>query len=138
ARSSAAHRPLFLPILRAIEELGGSGQVKDVRARLRQELASVLSDAQLDYLEAKNRYGWARYELRTKGLIGGAKGIWALTDLGRRYVARHRSAAPEAPVGIPTLARSSRRAPSLRKAGEPPSRCRPQPRPRRSGARPSP
>jgi len=96
ASSSSSHRPFYVPILRAIDSLGGSALKREVVRKARSLLEHHLNEKQLDYIEAKSRYGWARLTLRKNGLVEGEYGTWALTDLGRRYLSRHASD----PIGI--------------------------------------
>lgn len=100
SQGSAAHRPFFVPIARAIAELGGSARKRDVVRKMRVILADELNEKQLDYLEANNRYGWARKQLKDAGLIGGEYGVWALTELGKIYEETHRGDALEIPASI--------------------------------------
>ncbi len=86
-----AHRAFFVPIVRAIEMLGGRARRRDVHQKLREILRDQLNERQLDYLETKGRYGWARNDLRVHGLVAGEYGYWELTELGRAYAARHAS-----------------------------------------------
>ena len=89
AGATSGIRPLFIPIVRAIAALGGRARKRDVMQRMREVLGHALSDRQLDYLESKGRYDWARLELKRLGLIGGEHGIWELTELGRAYEEAH-------------------------------------------------
>lgn len=84
-----SHRAFFVPIARAISELGGVARKRDVEKRLRELLKDELSEKQLDYLEANNRYGWARSDMKKQGLIGGEYGYWELTPVGRLYADSH-------------------------------------------------
>lgn len=89
ATASTTHRAFFIPIVRAIAALGGRGRKREVVQKIRESLQHELSPRQLDYLESKNRYAWARVDLKNAGLIGGEFGTWELTELGRAYEAAH-------------------------------------------------
>jgi 5-methylcytosine-specific restriction protein B len=101
AGASNAHRAFFIPIVRAIAALGGRARKHEVMKQLRKLLQHVLSPQQLDYLESKNRYGWARVDLKRAGLIGGERGTWELTELGRAYEAAHAGDEIRIPLDIP-------------------------------------
>ena len=101
AGSSMAHRAFFIPIMRAIAALGGRARKREVVKRIREILQHELSAQQIDYLESKNRYGWARIDLKKAGLIGGEYGIWELTELGRAYEAAHADDEIRIPLEIP-------------------------------------
>lgn len=85
ASKSSAHRAFFTPILRALVALGGRARKREVIIKLRELLADELDERQLDYLEAKNRFGWSRHDLVKAGLVTGEYGWWELTDLGRAF-----------------------------------------------------
>lgn len=89
ATKSSAHRAFFVPILRALVDLGGRARRRDVVIKIRDLLASELSERQLDYLETKNRFGWSRNDLVKAGLIAGEYGWWELTDSGRAFAHAH-------------------------------------------------
>jgi restriction endonuclease Mrr len=101
AGASSAHRAFFIPVMRAIAALGGRARRHEVMKQMRKVLQHELSPRQLDYLESKNRYGWARMDLKKAGLIGGEYGTWELTELGRAYEAAHANDEIRIPLDIP-------------------------------------
>lgn len=101
---SSAHRPFFVPIVRAIATLGGKARKRDVQRQLRTLLKDEFTALQLDYLEANNRYGWVRLNLRNLGLVTGEYGYWELTELGKAYAERHANDAFKFELDIPEVA----------------------------------
>jgi 5-methylcytosine-specific restriction protein B len=101
AGASIAHRAFFIPVVRAIAALGGRARTQEVIKQIRIILQQELSPEQLDYLEFKNRYGWARMDLKRVGIIGGERGTWELTELGRAYEAAHAGDEIHIPLDIP-------------------------------------
>jgi 5-methylcytosine-specific restriction protein B len=101
AGASGAHRAFFIPVVRAIAALGGRARKNEVMKQIRKILQHELSPQQLDYLESKNRYGWARMDLKKAGLVGGEYGTWELTELGRAYEAAHAAEEIRIPLNIP-------------------------------------
>lgn len=91
AAFSSSHRAFFVPVTRAILQLGGRARKRDVNDKLRELLADELNEKQLDYLENKNRFGWARMDLKRTGLVAGEYGWWELTELGRAHALAHAS-----------------------------------------------
>ncbi|MCH9681734.1 MAG: AAA family ATPase [Deltaproteobacteria bacterium] len=89
AESGRSHREFFVPIVRAIADLGGSARKREVVGRVRELLSSQLSPKQLDYLENNNRFGWARFGLKKHGAVTGEYGRWELTSLGWEYAKAH-------------------------------------------------
>lgn len=84
---------LRLPLLETLFELGGRAALKDVCRILEAKIASRLSEA--DRLPVSsghphwwNAACWERYRLVREGLFrsGSARGIWELTERGRRFV----------------------------------------------------
>lgn len=101
AGSSITHRAFLIPVVRAIAALGGRARKREVVKKIREILQHALNERQLDYLESKNRYGWAQMDLKRAGLIGGEHGIWELTELGRAYEAAHADDEIHIPLEIP-------------------------------------
>ncbi|PRP94895.1 winged helix-turn-helix domain-containing protein [Enhygromyxa salina] len=101
AATSSSHRPFFVPVTRALSQLGGRARKQRVVIRIRELLAGELTEGQLDYLESKNRFGWARHDLKHAGLIVGEYGWWELTELGRAHARAHESDPLSVDLAIP-------------------------------------
>ncbi len=82
----------YQPILKALNELGGSARMSDVLERLEQSMKGVLT--QVDYealvsdtemLRWRNTAQWARYTMVKEGLLksNSPRGIWEITEAGR-------------------------------------------------------
>ena len=97
---SPSKRAWFLPVLRALDELGGEAPPREVRRRIREMHPGQLTEKQWAWLERIQRIGWARNEMRRIGLIGGEHGVWALADLGRAYLDAHRDDEVSLPADI--------------------------------------
>ena len=81
----------FGPVLRALDELGGSGRPAEVYDRVVEDLN--VSDYELtEKLPSgsprfKNQVAWARFYLAKAGYIDASqRGVWSLTDVGRVHV----------------------------------------------------
>ena len=79
----------FGPVLDALRQLGDSGSPTEVADRVSKNLN--LPDTTLNELipsgesRYRNQIQWARHYLLRAGMIGSSRrGIWTLTDLGRR------------------------------------------------------
>lgn len=94
---SRAKRIWILPILRSLEELGGSGRPKDVISKALDYFADALSEKELADIRENSRLGWARLDMVRGGLLGGDRGIWRLTPLSRLYLEAHRATPLETP-----------------------------------------
>jgi len=103
-----SHSDFYVPIVRAIVELGGRARKSAVVAKARELLEGILTRGQLDYLERNGRFGWARRDLRAAGLVDGERGYWQLTPLGRLYAEVHASDPLEISVDIPESAEPAR------------------------------
>jgi restriction system protein len=86
---------LYLPILNALERMGGRAHLDDVLAQVEEDIASDLSEWDRQAVPTRpteqrwrNTARWARKHLVIKGLLkrGSPKGIWELSDEGRRFV----------------------------------------------------
>lgn len=88
----------YQPILKAINELGGSAKVSEVLEKVEQSMKKELR--QVDYepfrsgLETprwRNAAQWARYTLVTEGLLASTspRGIWEITEAGRVFLMRN-------------------------------------------------
>lgn len=79
---------LFLPVLQAIDQLGGSGRNEEINNHVIEEFGFGPDDLAVTYesgpLMVPHKIAWSRTYLREAGLLkseGG--GVWVLTDLGR-------------------------------------------------------
>ncbi|TRZ51094.1 restriction endonuclease [bacterium] len=81
----------FGPVLRALDQLGGSGRPSEVYDRVAEEL-SISDDEMTEKLPSgsprfKNQVAWARFYLAKAGYIDASqRGVWSLTDVGRSHV----------------------------------------------------
>ncbi|MEW6771420.1 MAG: winged helix-turn-helix domain-containing protein [Bacillota bacterium] len=84
------------PILEALVELGGSGLVPEVLDRVEEKMRRVLTEYDRQSLPAgdsirwRNAAQWARYRMVQEGLLArnSPRGIWEITELGRRELIR--------------------------------------------------
>lgn len=88
-KMSVSHRVFALPILRAIHALGGSAKKKAVMEQLRKTIGAQMPAGLFEEIDTRGRFGWTRFGLKQMELLGGEDGVWALTELGRRYVDAH-------------------------------------------------
>jgi len=79
----------FAPLLDALQELGGSGRVDEVRSVIAQRL-NLSEEEQSEPLPSKtqarfdNQVHWARFYLTKAGLLGSSqRGVWTLTEKGQ-------------------------------------------------------
>ena len=82
----------YIPILRALKEIGGEGKRREVISRITRE--QKLTDKEMGETTSKgtplieNQISWARWDLITLGYLrprGQSKyGIWALSEMGQR------------------------------------------------------
>lgn len=88
----------YIPILRSLEEMGGSGKSADVCDAVYRKMKDVLKPVDLDGLPANpERLRWwvfaqfARLHLKNEGLLSSNSpyGIWEITDKGREYLRRN-------------------------------------------------
>ncbi|GAB4301302.1 MAG: hypothetical protein Fur0025_41460 [Oscillatoriaceae cyanobacterium] len=83
-----------IPILKALDELGGSGKKKDVLKRVGEWMQDVLQEIDYETLPSSreqrwyNAAAWARNTLIQKGLVknDSPRGVWEISDEGRRYL----------------------------------------------------
>jgi hypothetical protein len=87
----------WVPILRALDEMGGSGAAADVTDRVGQFLAEELRDRDHEYnatgeIRWRNRTAFARNSMKDRGLLSrtSPRGVWEMTDEGREYFNAHR------------------------------------------------
>lgn len=84
---------LLLPTLKAVDALGGSGTISEIEDRVFSDLG--MAEAALSIVYEKSgvpifpdRCSWARSYLKMAGLLGsGGRGIWVLTEAGRKQLA---------------------------------------------------
>ena len=84
------HSDLMWPTLRALRDLGGSGSIHELDDRVATDLK--LTEEQLEVLHKDGpqtvfakQCGWARTYLRKIGAVNNsARGVWAITEVGRR------------------------------------------------------
>jgi 5-methylcytosine-specific restriction protein B len=87
----------FAPVLDALRSMGGTGDPKDVMAKVR-EVADVTEEELTETTKGgesrfENKVGWARFYLVKAGLIDGKlRGRWVLTSEGRETHLDHVSA----------------------------------------------
>jgi Mrr N-terminal domain len=84
-----------VPILRALDAMGGRGPTSEVIALVEKELGPAFTAADLQTLSAgdvrwKNRAQFVRLKLIEKGemVSGSPRGTWEISDTGRQRVAR--------------------------------------------------
>jgi len=90
-----------LPILRALEELGGSGSVSDILDRVYEMVAAELKEVDLELLSDgrsvcwRNAAQWERVKMTKEGLLASdsPRGVWEITEAGRAYLQEHRETA---------------------------------------------
>lgn len=87
----------YQPILKALNESGGSARMNDVLVKVEQSMRGILK--QVDYeplasdpemLRWRNTAQWARNSMVKEGLLkpDSPKGIWEITDAGRMALRR--------------------------------------------------
>jgi len=84
----------WVPILRVIDDSGGSAPSAAVVEAIGIELKDRLTDADFDRVKSgeprwQNRARFARLRMREMGLLSDTspRGVWAITDRGRDYLA---------------------------------------------------
>lgn len=88
-----------LPILRALERLGGRGLTREVLRLVEDRMRTSLTPADREMLPSGQRERWRenaefeRLEMVRDGLLasGSPRGTWEITDAGREYLARQRN-----------------------------------------------
>ena len=95
-----AKRVWVLPILRALDEMGGSGKPRDVKAAVFELFEGQFTARQILQFEEGNRLGFTRHAMATRGLLKGEHGIWQLTPLGKAYLDLRQDSALETPKAI--------------------------------------
>lgn len=87
-----------LPILEALEELGGSASVSEVLDRVHEKVKDRLTEYDRQPLPVsgevrwRNAAMWCRYDMVKEGLLAGdsPRGIWEITPAGRAELSRLR------------------------------------------------
>lgn len=100
ARGERTRQEAFrLPILRALEELGGEAKMSEVLDRVFAEMKPHLKPADFQPLPSdgktprwRNTAQWERKNMVNEGLLrnDSPHGIWAISEKGRKYLAEHR------------------------------------------------
>ncbi|RPI58749.1 MAG: hypothetical protein EHM56_00960 [Chloroflexi bacterium] len=82
-----------LPILQALDEMGGRGAVPDVLDRVGQIMADDFNEHDRSTVKSgdirwRTTAHWARHEMKEQGLLaaGSRRGIWEITEEGRVYL----------------------------------------------------
>ncbi len=112
------YHQLMWPTLEAIQALGGSGTIAEIEAKV-QEIENFSEEQQAVLhgdgpgTEINYRLAWARSYLKEVGALdNSARGVWSITDEGRRLTEADMDA-------IPANARASARARRQQQAAEP-------------------
>lgn len=87
-----------IPILLALEELGGRGTVQQVIDRVGELMGAALNEVDRSLLPSgnairwHNTLQWCRVEMIHEGLLASdsPRGIWEITEKGRQYLREHR------------------------------------------------
>ena len=88
----------FIPILKVLDEMGGSATTKELRPRLEKIMKPILNEA--DYAPSSSnpqhpvwwdRARWARLELARSGLVkkDSPQGVWEISRKGKIYLKEH-------------------------------------------------
>lgn len=88
--------PYFMPILQALEALGGAGRIDEVLLRVERSMKDVLKDVDHEPLASDpemprwhNTAQWARYSMVKEGLLEAEsrRGVWTISPSGRQLLA---------------------------------------------------
>jgi hypothetical protein len=86
-------REYWVPILEILAEAGGAAPASDVIGALGDRMRSMFKQRDYEMLSMgevrwRNRARFARLRMTEQGLLsaGSPRGIWALTDLGRKHL----------------------------------------------------
>jgi hypothetical protein len=86
-------REYWLPILRVIEQAGGSAAASDVIEAVGERMRGMLKPRDYEKLAIgeirwRNRTRFARLRMAERGLLSDTshRGIWEISDAGRRYL----------------------------------------------------
>lgn len=91
-----SYRLWVVPILRALDELGGTAPPSKIEAMIRKQAPEAFSDLQWARIIKGKYVRWAGSDLKKAGLLAGT-GEWELTPSGRAHLAEHGSAPAEWP-----------------------------------------
>ncbi|MGQ9594805.1 MAG: winged helix-turn-helix domain-containing protein [Anaerolineae bacterium] len=97
-------KEFWIPILTALEELGGQGEAKEVVSRVGEIMEDVLNEYDRSVppdgkqVRWHNSVHWCRFDMVRKGLLApdSPAGIWEITEKGRQYLQEHRDRPGEA------------------------------------------
>ena len=87
----------YVPILRALDEMGGTGTIGDVLVRVHDLMKGVLKPVDHEPLRSypktirwRNAAQWARNVMVNEGLLksDSPRGVWEITDKGRAFLER--------------------------------------------------
>ena len=87
----------YLPILKALDELGGSAKMQSVLSKVHKAMKPVLKDVDYEPLSSnpdmprwRNTAQWARNTMRQEGLLkdDSPHGTWEISDSGRLRLAQ--------------------------------------------------
>jgi hypothetical protein len=94
-------REYWIPILSVLEDAGGSAPSNDVIEALEMRLQGALTPRDFEPLMSgevrwRNRARFARLRMKERGLLSDKshRGLWEITDLGRRFLAEAGGADP--------------------------------------------
>jgi len=88
----------YVPILRALSEMGGSGRIGDVLDRVHVLMKGILKPVDHEPLRSypktirwRNAAQWARNSMVNEGLMvkGSPYGIWEISDQGREWLKKN-------------------------------------------------
>lgn len=96
-RRQTSQKECVVPILQALEEMGGSGHITVVTDRVGELLSGRLIGRDFEQLTTRNQIrwrntvGWAREKMKREGLLADDSpwGIWEITEQGRAYLRDH-------------------------------------------------
>ncbi len=88
----------WVPILAALEELGGRGRASEILDRVESMVRDRLVEVDWEVLSNgrsirwRNTAQWARYQMVQEGLLtpDSPRGVWEITAKGRKYLEEHR------------------------------------------------
>lgn len=98
AGKKTPQKDYFIPILRALDRLGGSARMQDVIDLVGEMMKDKLKPTDFEPLKSDakairwvNTAQWARLELVNSGLMksGSPHGIWEISERGRRHLEKH-------------------------------------------------
>lgn len=95
--SKTPEREYRMPILEALEELGGRGRAKEILKIVYEKMKTLLTEDDLRSLPTggirwRNTAQWERYYMIQEGLLraDSPMGVWEMTEAGRRYLEQNR------------------------------------------------